>query len=398
MSNFLPIKALLVDSDYTTLELLTTLLESKGYLVIQARNGQSALKLIERGDINLVITDWMMPLMNGVELCCAIRQRSQDNYIYLIMLTSNNNEEALVTAMEAGVDDFLGKPFNPIELGARLHAAERVLALESGLNSRNYQLAEAYGQLSQELELAKTMQLAMLPDRANFKNISFDWIFEASSYVGGDIFDYFQIDENYLCFYLIDVAGHGVSAAMMAFSVQNYLLSSSSQIAKTISRQEGDIGSTAEIMVARHNTHFMEMKETCLYLTMIYGLIDIKTGTVALVQAGHPPPMYVDPLGTVTAIGDGGLPIGIISGATYEAHIIKLTPGARLFLYSDGITDCTNATGKIFGQKRLENTLSQKKDASLGRVGIEVRQAIFEWRGFIGAFEDDITLLSLEYQ
>lgn len=397
MSKLLTIKALLVDDDFMILELLAAFLESKGYLVIRANNGKTALEFIKQGGINLVVTDWAMPFMDGVELCCAIRQHSQDSYIYIIMLTSNSNEDALVTAMEAGVDDFLGKPFSPIELGARLYAAERVLALEAGLDSRNCQLAEAYGQLSRELELAKAMQLAVLPDRAAFQNVSFDWIFEASSYVGGDIFDYFQINENNLCFYLIDVAGHGVSAAMMAFSVQNYLLSSSHQIAKTISRQGGDIGAAAEIMVARHNHHFMQMKETCLYLTMIYGLMDTETGMVALVQAGHPPPMHVDPLGVVTPIGDGGLPIGILSGATYEAHMVRLVPGARLFLYSDGITDCTNAAGKIFGQKRLEKTLGQQKGVSLDKVGAEVRQAIFEWKGLVGTFEDDITLLALEY-
>lgn len=398
MDKPLAIHALLVDDDPMILALLSAFLESKGYSVIEADDGKAALKLIAQGGINLVITDWVMPCMDGLDLCRAIRETQQVNYIYLIMLTSNSEQDALVTAMEAGVDDFLGKPFSPAELGARLHAAERVLALEAGLETRNRKLAEAYGQLSRELELAKTMQLAMLPDRADFGRVRFDWFFNASSYVGGDMFDYFRIDERHLCFYMIDVSGHGVSAAMMAFSVQHHLLSSSQQIAETIARQGGNIATAAEMMVAGHNRHFMQMKESSLYLTMIYGLIDIASGKVALVQAGHPSPLYVDPEGTVIPIGDGGLPIGIVQHATYEAHWVQLLPGSRLFLYSDGITDCNDPAGNDFGSLRLENILGRQKGLPLAQAGAEVRQALFKWKGSMDAFNDDVTLLALEYR
>lgn len=397
MNKSFPIKVLLVDDDPVVLMLLSMFLQSKGYSIAKASDGKTALEILEKGDINLVITDWMMPVMDGVALCQAIRGKLHINYVYLIMLTSNTSEDSLMTAMEAGVDDFLVKPFSPAELGARLHAAERVLALEMGLQKKNHELAKAYQQLSRELELAKAMQLAMLPDRMAFGRLSFDWVFEASSYVGGDVFDYFWVDDHHLCFYVIDVAGHGVSGAMMAFNAQNYLLSSSQEIAKTIIRQNGDIGSTAEIMVARQNQHFMQIKDTSLYLTMIYGLINVETGLVALVQAGHPHPLHVDVAGKVTAIGDGGLPIGILSDATYEAHLLQLLSGARLYLYSDGVTECTNAVGKGFGQQRLENILGRQQYKPLAQAGLDVRQALFDWKGSSEAFDDDVTFLSLEY-
>jgi len=397
MDSPLPIYALLVDDDPMILALLAAFLESKGYSVIEAHDGQAALALIAQGGINLVITDWVMPRMDGLDLCRAIRMQQHSSYVYLIMLTSNSQEDGLVTAMQAGVDDFLGKPLKPAELGARLHAAERVLALEARLENHNRKLANAYEQLSRELELAKAMQLAMLPDRANLGRIRFDWMFEASSYVGGDMFDYFSIDERYLCFYVIDVSGHGVSAAMMAFSAQHLLLSSAQQIAKTIARQGGDLGSAAEAMVAGYNRHFMKLKDTSLYLTMIYGLIDVASGKVALVQAGHPPPILVNPCGAVTPIGDGGLPVGILHNAAYEAHLVELTPGSRLFLYSDGITDCSDGTGKEFGQQRLQEILVHQQRASLAEVGVNLGQALLGWRGDAGAFNDDVTLLCLEY-
>lgn len=398
MDTTLPIHALLVDDDPLILALLSAFLESKGYSVMEAHDGQAALGLIAQGGINLVVTDWIMPCMNGLDLCRAVRRQQHASYIYLIMLTSNSQEDALVAAMEAGVDDFLGKPLSPAELGARLHAAERVLSLEAGLEKRNRKLAEAYGQLSRELELAKAMQLGMLPKRAEFGRVRFDWMFEASSYVGGDIFDYFSIDDQYLCFYVIDVSGHGVSAAMMAFSAQHLLLSSAQQIAKTIAKQSGDIGAAAEAMMAGYNRHFMKMKDTSLYLTMIYGLIDTATGQVALVQAGHPPPLLVLDSGTVTPIGDGGLPLGILQNAAYEAHLVQLVPGSRLFLYSDGVTECSDAAGREFGQQRLEDILGRQQGLPLAEAGAELGRALLGWKGAAGAFNDDVTLLALDYR
>jgi len=392
-----PVHALLVDDDPLILALLSAFLVSKGYTVMVADSGEVALELIGAGDFKLVITDWVMPGMDGLDLCRAVRALKGESYVYLIMLTSNRDEYALVNAMQAGVDDFLAKPFRPVELGARLHAAERVLALEADLDQRNRKLADAYGQLSRELELAKAMQLAMLPARARFDRVQFDWVFEASSYVGGDMFDYFRVDERHVCFYVIDVSGHGVSAAMLAFSAHHQLLSSKADIAEALAQHAGDICRVAEMMTARLNLHFMQMKETSLYLTMVYGLLDITSGKVALVQAGHPAPLHITAAGATLSIGDGGFPIGILQEASYQSHLIQLLPGSRLFVYSDGITDCTNPEGAFFSQKALEDVLLGQRTQPLEAAGAELRRALHAWKGAAQAYNDDVTLLSLAY-
>ena len=124
-------KVLIVDDDDISLELLRTALESAGYEVEATSNGRQALMAMSRSDIQLVITDWEMPEMDGLALCQAIRRRASLGYVYIILLTSHSSSREIVVGMTAGADDFIVKPFNQAELMARLRAGIRVLSLET---------------------------------------------------------------------------------------------------------------------------------------------------------------------------------------------------------------------------------------------------------------------------
>ena len=124
-------KILIVDDDIVALEILKTALLSVGYEVETAHDGHAALARICRGDIRLVISDWEMPRMDGLELCQAVRRRATASYVYIILLTSHSSSQDIVAGMAAGADDFVTKPFNRAELMARVRAGQRVLSLES---------------------------------------------------------------------------------------------------------------------------------------------------------------------------------------------------------------------------------------------------------------------------
>lgn len=124
-------KILVVDDDDIAVEILSSVLIQAGYEVTKAYNGEEALKRISENDIRLVISDWDMPYVNGLELCQAVRRRSSSGYVYVILLTSHDSSEEIVEGLSAGADDFIVKPFHPAELMARVQAGERVLALES---------------------------------------------------------------------------------------------------------------------------------------------------------------------------------------------------------------------------------------------------------------------------
>ena len=153
-------KVLLAEDGLTMRRLLSSQLESWGYEVTIAEDGAAAWKEFEKSHFPLVLTDWVMPEVDGLELIRRIRAREQSEYVYIVLLTARSAREDLVEAMEAGADDFLGKPCNPKELRVRLRAGERIIGLERTLVEKNRQLMEAQTALVQTEKLAGVGQLA----------------------------------------------------------------------------------------------------------------------------------------------------------------------------------------------------------------------------------------------
>ena len=124
-------KILVVEDDEISRELLTDAVKSFGYSVFEACDGKQAVSIIEKEGINLVISDWVMPGMNGIELCRWIRAQDFPWYVYIILLTGKSRTEDVIEGLSAGADEFLVKPFDPVELQVRIRTADRILSLET---------------------------------------------------------------------------------------------------------------------------------------------------------------------------------------------------------------------------------------------------------------------------
>lgn len=173
-----PLTILIVDDSRSYRHLLGSMLSKWGYRVLEAQDGVHALAMLETQTINAVISDWEMPQMDGVALCHQIRQRDFGHYIYAILVTARQSIDDLVQGLESGADDFLSKPVNQSQLRARLHAAERILTLESTLAIRNQRLSSAYRQIEQDLQAAARLQRSVLPAAAlTFSGYQADWMF-----------------------------------------------------------------------------------------------------------------------------------------------------------------------------------------------------------------------------
>jgi two-component system cell cycle response regulator len=127
-------KVLIAEDDVVSRRLLEAMLTRWGYEVVVTRNGAEAWELLQRTDAPpIAILDWMMPEMDGVEVCRKVRQRGQEPYIYLLLLTTKGRKEDIIEGLDAGADDYLTKPFDPHELQVRLRAGKRIMTLQTEL-------------------------------------------------------------------------------------------------------------------------------------------------------------------------------------------------------------------------------------------------------------------------
>jgi two-component system cell cycle response regulator len=150
-------KILVAEDDRVSLRILEKNLGDWGYDIVVAGNGDQALRKIGDGNVRLAILDWMMPGMNGLEICKHIRQNNGSNYIYIILLTSRDRSQDILEGLEAGADDYMTKPVNFLELRARLKTGRRIVELEDKLLESNRKLTD----------LASRDSLTSLWNRAN---------------------------------------------------------------------------------------------------------------------------------------------------------------------------------------------------------------------------------------
>jgi phosphoserine phosphatase RsbU/P len=393
-------KILLVDDEPAILSIQSEILKKWGYAVEVASDGYTAWDRMADPAINFVISDWMMPGISGIDLCRKIREAKFERYVYLLLCTAKDRREDIVAGLDAGADDFLIKPIDPDELRVRVRSGERVLNLERKLEDRNLQLQHAYEQIRRDLKAAATMQNSLLPPPSpQAKGIKGEWLFHPSHYVAGDIFNLCNIDESHVGFYILDVSGHGVPAAMLSVTL-NMLLRPEAGTENLLARWNTKTSkrepTAPEKVLAALNRRFKNKEDR--YFTMIYGIYDSLSSCIRLSLAGQPPPLLLRTSGEMEPLGESGYPIGIWPESKYECFEIPVEPGDRLILYSDGISECRNAEGEQYGDARIlryfqEHTCSQSLEKLLGGLKREIQL----WNGDDNAFEDDISMLALEF-
>lgn len=374
--------------------ILSVVLKKQGHRVFEASDGYEALHVLEsHPSIRIVISDWMMPNMDGIELCDVIRKSYIGRYVYFMLLTGKSDRQAVVEGINRGADDFINKPVDFDELGARLNAGVRIIELKAALENK-------IQTIEKDLESAAQMQALLLAEPAKIQNVDFNWYFKPSRILGGDMFGYQALDSETLSFYQLDVAGHGIPSALFSFLLNNTLREGGGgALVKDLLNEPPfyRIKDPDEVLV-NLNEQFQAKPEAMLYFSIAYGIINSRTGSVTISQAGHPSPLWLkNSIRTVEKISRGGVPIGMMPGMTYENVTIQLQPGDRLFLYSDGVTECENSSGEMFGEARLESLLVNLFDDSIKTMIRQVEADIIKWTEN-DVFEDDVTYLVLEWQ
>lgn len=404
-------KILIIDDSDDVRLSLKLFLKKWSHDVLEAENGLAGWQILqEHSDISFVISDWSMPVMTGLDLCRLIRGTDLGRYIYFILLTANAEKSQVVEGLESGADDFIPKPFNQQELKVRIRSGERVIQLEKELAERNYnlieynqKLEEAYAQIRKDLDAAARLQRNLLPEvgRVIMPGITFAHIYYPCTVIAGDTLNIFSLDEQHLGFYIIDAAGHGIPAALLSIMLHRILtpdtpVSGNRNLLKYAISEPPyfALRSPSEVVHELNETSQHE-DDAMQYFTMVYGVLHIPTGRLKFCQAGHPQPIVLRKNGSVELLGEGGVPVGMFPGIDYEEYSAVLEQGDRLYLYSDGVTECANEVGVNFSAEKLYTLLQEGKELQMSHVLEQLEQNLIEWRGST-QFDDDLSVLAIE--
>jgi sigma-B regulation protein RsbU (phosphoserine phosphatase) len=259
-------------------------------------------------------------------------------------------------------------------------------------------LQRAHDQMRRDLDVAVRIQASLLPTAPpDVPGVSFAWEFEPCDQLSGDTLDVFSLDDRHVGVYLLDVSGHGVPAALLSMTVNRVLSGRASQ---DFMLKEHAGGSRYRLLppskVAEQlNKQFPVDPATWQYFTLLYGILDVAAGEFRYMSAGHPGPIHQSHGAATTPLPAHGFPIGLFEGATYEEWRVHLSPGDRLYVYSDGVIEATNEQDEQFGTERLIKVIDQHRHVPL-KEGLGMLVAcVNAWRG-TAPRTDDVSVLGLE--
>lgn len=256
------------------------------------------------------------------------------------------------------------------------------------------QLAEAHKRIKEDLATAARVQRARLPKEApDFPGLEFTWLFDSCEEVAGDMFNFVPLDQHRLGVYILDVSGHGVSAALLSMSLSRALTAANDGSGVLLRREGLDlvVASPAAVMEAM-NERFPMNLETNQYFTMLYGILDMRDFRFRWVRAGHPAPVMVTQDGARELGGSCGPAVGIIPGIRYQENELVMAPGESLVLFTDGVDESASGSGEEFGLQRVISSLGRRQGEPIETAVRALRSDIDEFTGG-RAQTDDITIV-----
>jgi sigma-B regulation protein RsbU (phosphoserine phosphatase) len=392
---------LIVDDEELNRDGLARRLQRHDYEVAVANSGREAIELLGGRRFDLVLLDVMMPGMNGLEVLKFLRRVDSLVDLPIIMVTAKGESQDVVEALELGANDYLTKPLDlPVALArirtqlALRRAVARVKEFEGKLDAHDRELREAAeglaaanGRHTRDLEAAARVRRAFRPALpSEVPGARFAWAFEPCSQLAGDYLNVFRLGDRYAGVCALDVAGHGVVAALLSVVF--------SQLLTRVAGGPG-AGVTPPAEVAARFARELTPEATAGHtLSLLYGVLAFDTGEFRFVSAGHPGPVHLAEGKPPAKLEVTGFPVGV-GGGGYKEQAVSLKPGDRLALYSDGLIGVRNAAGEHFGTRRLLAALDEGRGRPLADALGGLVRAAEGWRAGV-PLQDDISVLLIE--
>jgi len=384
------IQKILVVDDEPDLQMLMlqkfrSKVRSKEYEFLFAEDGSEALEMVAKHDnLSLILSDINMPKMDGLTLLNELQLLNRAD-LKTVMVSAYGDMENIRTAMNRGAYDFVTKPIDFKDLETTIEKSLK--EIKHLLKIREMQ--EQLEMLNYDLDMAARIQQKILhqefpvfPDDNRF-GVFANMI--AAKQVGGDFYDFFKYDEDHLAFFIGDVAGKGMPAAIYMAVCRTML--------KAIGSEVFD---PAECLYKVNNMLIPE-SDISTFVTVFYGVLNLKNGVLSYCNGGHNLPYIQKKDGNVIELEDvGGLLMGKFENAPYQKGEVVLSEGETIHTFTDGVTEAENEDSDFFDEERVIEFLKKNSDKSLNS---QVKGLFLEVMKFSGAAiqSDDITVLSVRF-
>ena len=372
-----------VDDDVTNLKMAGRILSKNNMRVTALKSGMALLDYIKTNKPDLILLDIKMPGLDGFETMKRLQeQMNPSEKIPVIFLTADDSQDAETHGLALGAMDFIKKPFIPDVLVLRVRHTIDLVRLQHDLEQENERIRS-------ELAMASRIQSAMLPgifpafpERKEFDIYA---SMDPVRGVGGDFFDFFFIDRDHLCLLIADVSGKGIPAALFMMA------------SKIILADNAKSGKSPAQILQDTNEAICANNPEEMFVTVWLGILDISTGLLTTANAGHEYPALMHADGQFELFRDRhGLVVGGMPGVKYHEHSLQMYPGSKLFVYTDGVPEATDAENALFGTTRMLEALNAHANESPKQILHGVRQAVNEFVSDMEQF-DDLTMMCLEY-
>jgi len=382
---------LLIDDDPTTCLVLKRALQRQGYEVVVANSGEEGLELAKKLEPGLIICDWMMPGLDGLQVCRQVKSSPNLSTSFFILLTARGAIEDRILGLDSGADEFISKPIDIGELQARVRAGFRVYQLSHDLHRQTMHLERELSEAAQYVQ-------ALLPDPVKYQQVQIETHFLPSTQLGGDCYDFQWLDEHHLAIYLVDVSGHGVGAALLSVSVLN--LMRAKLLPQTNFFEPSSVLTSLNRAFCQHteaetkkNSFFFEK-----YFTIWYGVYNTQSHHLIYASAGHPPALLITREAnqklSYLELSTPSLPIGLFIEAEYSSRSQIIADGNTLYIFSDGIYDFIGKDGLPWGLNSLAHLLI---DPAIQSFNLETIVTTIIQLQDLTTFADDLSILRLKF-
>lgn len=384
------ISVLLVDEQPIVAETIRSMLQDQPDIVLHYCNDPTkAIQFSSDVQPTVILQDLVMPNVDGIMLIRYFRANPATRDVPMIVLSSKDDPAIKVEAFEAGANDYIVKLPDKMELLARIryHSDAYIRLLERNVAYKK--LEESQKKLYAELADAANYVKSLLPPPIKGE-ITTSWSFIPSAQLGGDAFGYHWIDQEHFAFYLLDVCGHGVGAALLSISVMNVLRS------QTLSNT--NFLDPSQVLMSLNSNFQMELHNN-MFFTIWYGVYNKTTREIIYASGGHPPAVVIESRQNepkkVIELRIPGLVIGAMPNAQFRSGSYKIGIHDRLYLFSDGIYELAKSDGTMM---QLEEFISEFRKLSDDAVdNIDHLLAFAKSMNRFSTFADDVSILEVTF-